>query len=531
VDEAIANYRQALFLDPQSVQAHNGLGSVLAAVGKLEEAVSCFQEALHIQPASLQALNNLGLAWQGLGHWDQALTAFQQVLKMQPKSAETLYNLGTAYKDQGLLSQAVASFRQALALQPHYALVHSALLLVLHYVPSLEPAALWEEHQAWSKRHAEPLAKTIRPFTNDRQPERRLRLGYVSPDFRDHVVARFLEPALATHRHDQFEIFCYADVGRPDAVTKRLQTHADHWRSIRGVSNDQVAEQIRRDGIDILMDLAGHTSGERLLLFARKPAPLQVTLFGYPDTTGLAAMNYRITDALADPPGISDRFHSETLVCLPETAWCYQANEEVDVGPLPFLGASHITFGSLNQFAKITSEVMALWSQILFAVPDSRLLLLLQADDAGRKRVQQAFASLGIADHRLEFVPKAPRLQYLGNYQRIDICLDPFPYNGAVTTCDALWMGVPVVTLAGDRYVSRQGVCLLTNLGLPELIALTPDAYVRIAIDLAQDRERLRDLRTGLRQQLIASPISDCRRYMRNLEAALQAMWRKWCEE
>jgi predicted O-linked N-acetylglucosamine transferase (SPINDLY family) len=360
-----------------------------------------------------------------------------------------------------------------------------------------------------------------------------LRVGYVSADFRQHSVAFFIEPVIEAHDRRGFEVICYSNVAWPDAVTMRMRKLADQWRDIARRCDEDVAEQIRRDGVDILVDLAGHTDGNRLLVFARKPAPVQVTYLGYPDTTGLRTMDYRLTDAYADPPGETEPYHSEELVRLARCFLCYRpATESPEVGELPALAAGTVTFGSFNSFAKVTEEVMGAWSRILLAVPESRLVLkakgLGQAE--ARERAGEVFERHGIAPQRVEMTGQSESfVEHLRAYQCVDIALDTFPYNGTTTTCEALWMGVPVITLAGRSHVWRVGMSLLSNAGLPELIAATLDDYVAAAARLAGDVDGLRQMRRGLRQRLGASALTDAAGFTRRLEEAYRGIWANWC--
>jgi predicted O-linked N-acetylglucosamine transferase (SPINDLY family) len=525
LEEAVASFRQAVRLEPDLAEAHKNLGQALLSQGKPAEAAASLQQLVRLQPDLAEVHNFLGRALTAQWHLDEAAACYRQAVRLEPDFAEAHYNLGLALLRQGDAAEAAASFRLAVRLRPTYATAHSALLLSLHYGLQADPAALYDEHRRWAGRHAGPLAPAETPRSENADPQRCLRVGYVSPDFREHPVALFIEPVLAVHDRRRLHITCYADVARPDEVTRRLQAQTDGWRSIVGVSDEEAAQLIRGDQIDILVDLAGHTGANRLLAFARKPAPIQVAHFGYPDTTGLPTMDYRITDAYADPPGTTERYYTEKLIRLPDVAWCYGPAPGPDVNPPPALDAGHITFGSFNNIPKITGEVIALWARILAAVPDSRLLLLSNGSAWGERRICDAFARCGVDRQRIKIVGRLPRQRYLELYRTVDICLDPFPYNGGVTTCDALWMGVPVISLAGNAYVSRQGVSMLSNLGLPELIAATPDAYVEIAVGLASDLARLRELRATLRERMSRSPLTDAQRFTRGLEEAYRRMW------
>jgi predicted O-linked N-acetylglucosamine transferase (SPINDLY family) len=346
-------------------------------------------------------------------------------------------------------------------------------------------------------------------------------------------VNYFIEPVLAAHDREQFEVFCYSDVISPDEVTKHVQTYPLQWRDIVGMSDEQVSGLVRSDKIDILVDLAGHTGNNRMLLFARKPAPVQVSWLGYPNTTGLAAVDYRIVDNYTDPPGMTDQFYTEKLSRMPECFLCYQPEQDSpEIGPLPSQQKGFITFGSFNIISKITPEAVALWSRILKTVPNSTLLLKARSlfDKGTREYLGGLFMHQGIPEDRLTFMFHTESYQkHLGLYNEIDIALDTYPYNGTTTTCEALWMGVPVVTLAGNRHASRVGMSLLTNIGLPELVARTEDEYRGTAVQLAADREKLRFLRERLRDMMRHSPVCDAKGFTADLELLYRRMWEKWC--
>ncbi len=356
-----------------------------------------------------------------------------------------------------------------------------------------------------------------------------MRIGYVSPDFREHATTFFTVSLLANHDHGPFEIFCYANVRRPDALTERLRGHADVWRDTRGLSDEQLADRVRSDQIDILVDLTMHMADNRLLTFARKPAPVQITWVAYPGTTGLSAIDYRLTDPYLDPPGRFDDDYAEESLRLADTFWCYDPLcEPVPVTPLPALHNGYVTFGCLNNFCKLNDGVLSLWAKVLHAVPQARLLLLAprgQARDSVLAQLQQE----GIAAQRVEFADKQPRQGYLKLYQRMDVSLDPFPYNGHTTSFDAFWMGVPTITLIGQTVVGRAGWSQLCNLGLPELAAQTPEQYVALAAELAGDLPRLEELRGTLRGRMQRSPLMDGPRFARQVEQAYRQVWRRWC--
>ena len=485
--DAISHYQRAIQLKPDYTQAHNNLGNAFSAMGRSAEAIACLQRALEIEPGYAEAYNNLGAVYLGQGKLDEATACFQRALALDPKCIQAHNNLGNAWKDQGDFAQATASYRRALDLDPNFTPAHNNLLYTIIFNPNIDPKTSFEEHRRWSQQHAEPLKSLIKPHANEKSPDRRLRIGYVSPDFRSHPVGRFMLPLLQAHDHTRFEIICYAHQKSPDKVTERCQAHADVWREIYGLTDEAVADMVRRDGIDILVDLTMHMDGSRLLVFARKPAPVQVTYLAYCGTTGLDTIDYRLTDPYLDPPGQNDAFYSEKSIYLPETYWCYQPVAQTpEVNALPALRTGYITFGCLNNFWKVTQPTLEAWAKILQEVPDAHLLLHAYSGKH-RQRVQTFFAQQGIAAERLHFADRMPSAEYFRIYERIDIALDPFPYGGGTTTCDALWMGVPVITLAGQTAVGRGGLSILSNAGLPNLVAHNLGQYVRNAVQLAQD--------------------------------------------
>ncbi len=431
----------------------------------------------------------------------------------------------------GRLDEAIEHHRRAVQCDQSASGPHSNLLYALNYHPGYGPQALFDEHRAWGQRHADPHSAARPPHTNDRSPDRRLRVGYVSPHFCAHAVNFFVEPILSAHDHARFEVFCYSDVADEDDTTARLRGYADHWRSTHGLSDNQLEAHIRDDAIDLLVDLTGHIGGgKRMLVFARKPAPIQVTYIGYQNTTGMAAMDYRLTDTYCDPPGTTESLHTEQLVRLPTTFFCYLPSADAPlVVPAPAATAGYVTFGSVNNFAKVTPQVLATWAEILRHVPDSRLVIRADMTDSLRTRLVELFAEQGIDERRLELVNRLPRPQYLRLIERLDIALDPFPFNGHTTTCDCLWQGVPVVTLSGQTYVSRFGGSGLATLGMHELIATTREQYVETAVTLAGDIGRLEHYRATLRERMAASPLLDFSTFTRKLETAYRQVWTAWC--
>jgi predicted O-linked N-acetylglucosamine transferase (SPINDLY family) len=530
--EAASSYQQALRFKPDLAEAAYNLGMVLRQQGRLEEAVAEYRHALRLKPNHAAAYNELGIALKQQGQLADAVASLELALRLKPNFGEGYMNLGNVFMDQGRLDDAVAAYRTALCLKPDEARFHSSLVLTLNLDSDFDAGAILAECRRWNQQHAEPLKSLIQPHCNLPDGERRLRIGYVSPNFRASVDSFSMVPLMSNHDHRQFEIYCYVDVARPDAVTERLRGYADAWRSTVGLSDQQVADMIRSDRIDILVDLVMHTANNRLLVFARKPAPLQVAWLAYPGTTGLSTMDYRLTDPYLDPPGLFDAFYAEESLRLPDTFWCYDPlADQPPVNPLPALENGVITFGCLNNFCKVNDGCLALWAQVLRAVPRSRLLLLAPRGQA-REHVLARLEQQGIAAPRVAFADKQPRLEYLKLYARIDLGLDPLPYNGHTTSLDAFWMGVPILTLVSKKTAfGRAGWSQLCNLGLNELAAETPDDYVALAVELAADLLRLQNLRGTLRQRMLRSPLMDANRFARHVEQTYRQIWRRWCKD
>jgi predicted O-linked N-acetylglucosamine transferase (SPINDLY family) len=530
-EEAIANWRRALQLRPDYADALSNLGVALQEQGSLDEALASWRAALRANPNYADAYNNLGGALKERGSLDEAVTNLHEALRLRPDFAEAYNNLAAALKDMGLLDEALAAFRRASELRPQLASWQSNVIYTLHFHPDCNAAALNEEHRSWNQRHAEPLAKFAKPHLNVADPDRRLRVGYVSPDLRNHPVGRFLLPLLEAHDERCVDVFCYASVAVFDEVSQQLRSHSHHWIDANDLSDESLAQRIQEDRIDILVDLSAHTKKSRLLVFARKPAPVQVTYLAYCSTAGLRAIDYRLTDPFFDPPGQQPAFnYSETSIWLPETYWCYQPPYVLPpASPLPALDRGHVTFGCLNNFCKATQPVLDTWRHLIQSIAGSRLIIHAHAG-SHRDRVQAFMREGGVDPSRVEFMGFVLPPEYFRLYDGIDIALDPFPYAGGTTTCDALWMGVPVVSLAGSTAVGRAGVSILSNAGLTELIATTPQDYVRIAVELASDLRRLAALRAGLRAQLERTPLTDAPRFARNVESAFREMWRRWCQ-
>ncbi|KAA1052607.1 tetratricopeptide repeat protein [Azospirillum argentinense] len=530
--EALAAVRVALSLSPDYADAWFNAGNLLKTERQPERALAAYRRAVRLKPGMGGAHSNMGDVHRDLGESSRAVDCYRAAIQAQPDLPQPVVNLGEALKEQGRITEAIAVFQNGVERHPDLALLHSNLLFALHYTPWVPPEVIASAHAHWNERHARPLMPRNRRFANDRNPDRRLRVGYVSPDFRAHACAHFIEPLLREHDRGAVEIFCYATSNHHDAITERMRSLADGWRSLTVLDDAAAAALVERDRIDILVDLAGHTAHSRPLLFARKPAPVQVAWLGYPDTTGMTAIDHRLTDAVADPPGLTDAWHAERLVRLPKGFLAFQPLRFVTArDEPPALANGFVTFGSFNNAAKVTPEVMRVWSAILTRVPSARLCLKSRAfgDAPTRERYLQQFAGNGVDAGRVDLLPPMDVIDHhLQAYDRIDIGLDPFPYNGTTTTCEALWMGVPVITLAGRHHVARVGASLLSQCGLAELIATDEAGYVETAVALARDTGRLAALRRGMTKRMERSALSDHRGFAAAVEAAYRAMWHSW---
>lgn len=562
--DAVASFRSALTLDSSMAKAHNNLGCALEALGALQEAMESYSRAAALDPRLADAHYNLGNAHRQRGEvdraiecmaralklrsdradWqcnigdllalklrlDEALQAFEEAMKMDAKEARAYEGRGRVCLLLGRADEAEADLRRAVELQPDNPQLRSDWLLSLHYRRGEEP--LLAEHKAWAERHTRGLGSQAARAAHERRPERRMNIGYLSPDFKRHSIVSFVEPLLAAHDKSRFKIFCYGNVAFPDEVTHRIRGLCEAWRDITHVGDDWVADLLRTDRIDILVDLAGHTAGARPRLFARKLAPVQAAWLGYPNTTGIDAIDYRLTDAVADPEGSTEAFHVERLLRLPRGFLSYRPPAEApEVSEPPHLGVGHVTFGCMNNLAKLTPEMIALWARLLAASPGARLSLKSFgfAAESARRSILRQFAERGVGAERLSLSgPEDLEVAHLGKYAEIDVALDVFPYNGVTTTCEALWMGVPVVTLAGRTHVSRVGASILHGAGLADLVAASPEDYLRIALALAGDVDRLATLRRSMRERLKASPLLDAQNFARSIENAYETIWEDW---
>ncbi len=576
--EALAALQRATAANPNLAEAHYNLGVVQKQLGRVNDAIKSFERALALNPKlprlGEELLNTWSLAGRrdlaiefyecmrnvvhdelaiavyerirnvvpdtaglrialadyyfGAFLFDDAVKHFEHALELDSNSAPVHASYASVLADQGDLDAAIHHYRKALELDPNDHISHGNLLFILSHHTSFDGRQILAEAEAFGRQHIKNPPLSV-DYPNVRDPTRRLRVGYVSPDFRQHSVAHFLLPLFRHHDRDSIDLLCYSNVSDPDSLTHQFREQADTWREIWELDDQVVANQIRDDRIDILVDVAMHTKNNRLMVFARKPAPVQVAYLAFLGTTGIPTMDYRLTEPRLDPPGNTKELYTERSFWLPDVYWCYDPLTTVpEVNALPAVSAGFITFGSLNNFRKVSPEALALWVSVLQAVPRSRMIIH-APPGATVERVRVAFESQGVNRDRLDFVGRLSREAYLETYQRIDVCLDTVPHNGATTSLDAYWMGVPVVSLLGPTVVGRGGYTIAHHLGLPDLVATSADEYVACAARLAADLGRLSELRAQLRSRLEQSALMDAPKFARAIEQAYRTMWTEWC--
>lgn len=567
-EEAIENYQTAVRLKPDYAVAYNNLGLTLRKQGRRAEAKLCFEkatkgkpryadpfynlsieqklqgdvvnavaacrEAIGIRPAYAEAHFSLAHTYALLQRPLESISAYRESIRLQPESALSFNNMGAELLKLGRVEEAVAAFQEALRIDPINAHSQGNLLLATCYASS-DPAKTWAQAVEWERKIGAPLRCDAQSYPNQADPDRRLRIGYVSADFREHAAAYWLEPLLAKHQHQDFEVFCYSNSSNSlnDAVTDRLKGFADVWIECASLSDDALAAQIRQDGIDVLVDLSGHTDGNRLLVFARQPAPVQLSWFGFPASTGLKTMHYRLSDAVLDPPGESERYYSEKLVRLSRFYAAFTPDPCTPaVGKAPLERNGFVTFASLNSLAKITPSMLSLWAEILTGAPDSRLILQAAGLDGDelQQQIHKFFMERGVAKKRISLRGWIGINDFLRIGGEADIALDPYPFNGGVTTCHALWMGLPVVTMSGKSAASRVGRSILSRMNMEGLVAETPAQYRDIALGLAMDHSQIALMRATLRDRMNSSGLLDGAALAHEVEAAYRTMWRAWCD-
>ncbi len=530
VEAARQHFLETLAREPQHADALCNLGLIHLLANELDESASFCERALQVNPSHACTRNILGNVYRARGQLTAAVSEFQQALQLNAAYTEAHNNLALSYHTQGRMDEAVAHYKRAMEQRTHCAATHSNYLLSRHYLPDNDLDEHFREHMNWAEAHGGGARRT--QFSNSRDPRRKLRIGYVSPDFRRHPVGSFIAPILEHHDPMQFETICYSGATAPDDQTALLEQLSQRWRVTNWLDDEALIAQIVHDEVDVLIDLAGHTAGNRLTAFAAKPAPIQVTYLGYGSTTGLDAVDYRITDDCADPAGEPLR-HTEQLLRLSCGLLCFvPPDDSPDVSPTPALTNGCVTFGIFNNPAKINHETIAVWAEILTKIPESRLILKYPtySDSGTCEHFKESFAGAGIDTKRIEFRGgHLPVSRHLAAHGDIDVMLDTFPYTGSTTTCESLWMGVPVLTLRGESFVGRISSSILTQLNLPELIAENRDQYVHTAVELAGNVQQLAAARMQLRDVMQRSPLCDAAGYTAELEAVFREIWRRWC--
>lgn len=566
LEDAAASYRRALQIKPDFAEAHNNQGYILQVLGQPDAALASCRRALEIKPDFAEAYNNLGIAQYDLGDSGAAMASYRRALELKPDYAEAHFNLGNIQKELGKMGDAFVSYRQAVRLKPDIADAYNYMGSVLQYFGQIEDAVdgyrqalhikpdlaeaysnllfclshseavdaqtLFAEHCRFGEQFEAPLRASWPQHGNSRDPARTLRVGFVSGDLRNHAVAYFIEPLLAhLSGYPQLSLHAYYNHSLEDAFTRRLKGYFAHWHSAVRQNDDALAEQIRSDGIDILIDLSGHTGKNRLMTFARKPAPIQAkSWIGYPGTTGLHAMDYYLADHLLLPLGEFDGQFTEKIVRLPAIAPFMPSKDAPPVNALPSLSNGYLTFGSFNRRDKITRSVIALWAQLLRALPDARMLLGAMNKDGNYTTLIDWFAQEGITRERLDFHVLSDMQTYLALHHQVDICLDTFPYTGGTTTLNALWMGVPTLTLSGNTAAGLQGAAILGHAGLEAFVARDAAGFVQKGLSWAGDLATLSGLRTRLRERFAQSVMGQPALIAAGLEHALRIMWQRWCE-
>ncbi|HEV8097485.1 MAG TPA: tetratricopeptide repeat protein [Burkholderiales bacterium] len=532
--QAERHLRAALERKPEFPEAYVVLSNLHDARGEYAEAVLVLETAVRQRPDYAGAWYNYATTLARLDRLGEAEDAARRAIRFDPGMFAAYTFLGDLLRNDARLEEAVETFNRARTLAGGGLACAQAELHALNYFDGISDEALFQKHREVGRQIEIAHPARFPSFGNSKDPEKRLRIGYVSRDFFRHPVSWFLVPVLERHDRSRFAVHCYATSARSDDVTAQVRSLADRWLDASKMSYSELADSIHRDGIDILVDLLGHAGSSDLAVFAQQPAPVQVTWLGYLNTTGLSRMHYRLCDAVSDPPGIAERLHTEALARLPHSQWCYRPYREMELSKEhatepPCLRNGFVTFGSFNHRLKLSPPLLALWAQILIRLPDARLVIMGVPSGPAQDRLLAQFTQHGIAAARIRLVAPLPMNDYFPWFDQVDLALDSTPYSGGTTTCDTLWMGVPVVTLAGRRSVSRSAASMLTTLGLADWIAHTPEDYVRLALKFAGDQALLAELRASLRRRMRESPLMDELRFTRDLEALYRTLWRDWC--
>ncbi len=530
IDDAFVNYNRALEINPNYAEVHNNLGNANKSLGQYDEAIENYRQSIAIKPDYAEAHYNLGNVLSDLGQHDQAVASFQQSINLRPDYADAYKNMGNSLLRYGKLNEAEISVRHALEIDPNDAMANSNLLFVLNYHPNLSAVEIYQAYQAYDAQNINPLRSTWQAHKNERNPDRRLRIGYVSPDFRGHACHLFLEPLLSHHDKAQMEVFAYAELDKEDEISNRFKNYVEHWISTKELSDEALTARIRDDSIDILIDLAGHTAGNRLLTFARKPAPVSLSWLGYGYTTGVSAIDYYLTDETSTPMD-SDNLFAEQPLRISTPSYVYRPNPNMGpVNQLPALKNDYITFGSLTRAVRLNQHTIRVWSTLLKAVPNSRLIInsIDFNDPSMQAYMKEKFIEHGIASKRLEIGYQSPPWNVL---RCIDIGLDCFPHNSGTTLFETLYMGIPYITLAGRPSVGRLGSSILQGAGHPEWIAESEQDYITKCIELSININLLSEIRNTLREQIEASALRDEKGFALKVEVAYRNIWKIWCKK
>lgn len=527
-----AYLQKAIELKPDYADAHFNLGNIHRSSYRLDKAETALRKALEIDPDHYKALAYLAPVLCKQKKWSEANLFCERAIALQPKSPEAYTAMGTIKLENGDSAQGLACLQKSLSIKPKNE-THSSILFNMNLLADYSQENIFRQSLAWGEKYAQPLTAKARPHLNSILPDRKIRLGYVSGDFKFHPVSHHLKPVLAAHDADCFEVYLYSCFPYSDKMTEELAGYARYYRDISTLTDEQAESVIRSDGIDILVDLAGHTAYHRLTLFARKPAPVQVSWLGYFNTTGMAAIDYILSDSVTIPPD-QDQWFAEKVVRLPDCRFCYEAPSFApDVVSSPALKKRFVTFGSFNKLSKLNANVVEAWCRVLAGVPGSKLILKWPSlgNQQTTNGIIEQFSQHGIARDRLLLRPDSPHPEMLAEYGDVDIALDTFPYNGGATTCEALWMGVPVVALSGSTPIGRQSKSFLNAIGHPEWVADSIDNYVQIACQLAANARELTKIRHNLRREMTASSLCDGHGFASHLETAYRKMWHAWCQE
>jgi predicted O-linked N-acetylglucosamine transferase (SPINDLY family) len=523
-EAALSAFGRATRLNPANPAYYSNASLVLERLGKAEEAIAALRQAVRLGPGHAILHNNLSVLLEKQGLTDEAVDAAREAVRLDPQCARYRYTFARAVQSTGDLDAADREFAEALRIEPDFDRAADSRAFLANFNPSFDANRILEICRDWSRRF-EPTPAQIPPHANSRDPDRRLKIGYLSAAFCNHAEAYFVLPLLEAHDRQCFEIHCFSNGAKHDATTERHRQAVDRWHEIRGLDDRHAAALIRDEGIDILVDLTMHMMDSRLRLFTMKPAPVQMTWLAYPGTTGLNAMDYRITDPAIDPPG-ADEPYSERSIRLPTSWICWHPLN--DGQPRRQIPRDYVSFGSFNNPFKLNDGVVRLWGRLLQRIANSRVAML-SSSARQQERIRAVLKEMGISESRIGFSPQLGREKYLRLYDEIDIALDTQPYNGITTSCDALWMGVPVVTMKGSRAAGRAGASLLHAAGLPELIAESDEQFVEIAAALAADSQRLQAYHVELREKVRSSALMDGRRFARDVEGAYRQVWKKWC--